>query len=94
VSEVWTVTARHGSHLSRDDREALAVVRRTLLGLASHGFIADVETFAGPELTEWSYRPATEDAAGVAQGVLDLLEVIAPGWPVEVRSRPVAADPS
>jgi hypothetical protein len=80
----YSLTARHGDDLGGPDFDALQVVRRTLLSLLGHGFIADFNTYSNHDSTVWSYRPGSEDPSQIMFGLLDLMRVLAPGdWTIE-----------
>lgn len=79
---VWSLAVRHGD-LRKADTEVLQIIRRTLLGLAGHGVITEVDTYSDDVTTQWSFRPGSEDPGGIMVGLLDTLRVIAPGhWVV------------
>jgi hypothetical protein len=76
VTTFW-LTVEHdqpGGH----DFQVLATIRRTLLGLASHGFITDVQTYSSTEVTSWSYHPGTEDGGEILAGLVDTAKALAP----------------
>jgi hypothetical protein len=56
--------------------------------MLGHGFIADLNTYSDHDTTEWSFRPGTEDPAGIMAGLLDTVRAIAPGDWVIVRPTP------
>lgn len=77
------VAVCHGAELGADDLRALAVVRRTLVGMLHHGFITELETHSRTETTEWSWRRGSEGPEGIRLGLLDTLAAIAPeSWEV------------
>lgn len=82
------LTAWHGDQLTGGDFRTLETVRRTLLGLMSHGTVADFETYSNSTETTWSYNAGDEDPAGIMLGLVDTLRVMAPGWAVSVRVKP------
>jgi hypothetical protein len=82
----WRVAVHYGYPLDAQGFRALRTVRRTLLGLLSHGAITDLETVtsARSHITEWSWRAGSEDPEGVRAGLLDVLAAIAPKtWTVK-----------
>jgi hypothetical protein len=86
-AEIYTLIARHGDDLSRNDFTALQTVRRTLLGLQGHGFITDFETYADHDQTVWSYRQGSEGGDETMAGLVDLIRVVAPkDWEVTVTT--------
>jgi hypothetical protein len=90
----YRLTVTHGDTLDAADFAALQTVRRTLLGLLDHGSIAALETFAGSEVTVWSFAAGTEDLAGITAGLSDVLEVIAPAhWRITHDPAPPARAP-
>jgi hypothetical protein len=76
---VTRVTVFHGPNLNARGVQALATVRRALLGMLGHGSITELETHSRSGWTEWSWRRGTEEPEGIRDGVLDTLAVIAPG---------------
>jgi hypothetical protein len=79
------LTAKHDGCLDQQGSLVLATVRRTLLGLQGHGFVAEVNTYSTEGKTVWSYRPGSENGGDVLQGLMDLVLTLAPSsW--ELRS--------
>jgi hypothetical protein len=85
---VWSLAVRHGDDLGRADFDALQTIRRTLLGLMGHGLIAELNTYSDHDMTEWSFRPGTEDPDGIMAGLLDTVRAIGPGDWVIMRPTP------
>jgi len=75
---VFWLRASHPVVLDHDDVTALRFVRRTLLGLQGHDFIADFEVHDSDEETTWSYRPGSEDPGQMLQGLRDAVEAVVP----------------
>ena len=76
---VWSLAVRHGDDLGKADTEVLQIIRRTLLGLLGHGVITELNTYSDHVMTEWSFRPGSEDPGGIMVALLDTVRVIAPG---------------
>lgn len=89
---VWSLAVRHGDQMGKADLEVLQIIRRTLLGLVHHGTIDQLDTYSNHVMTEWSFRPGSEDPAGIIDGLIHVLRVIAPGdWVImrpTVHSQP------
>jgi hypothetical protein len=77
----YRLTVTHGLRSGTSDAAAFPALRtvgRTLEALAGHGAIVELEAFAGDMVTVWTFTAGNKDPAGIALGLGDLLEVIAP----------------
>lgn len=69
-----------GREMFGPDFRTMDAVRRTLLGLASHGFVTDVESHSDATSATWSYHAGSEDPGGIMDGLVTVVKQLAPTW--------------
>ena len=83
---LYGLTVSHGDDMGAADFRVLATMRRTLLGLMSHGFIGALETHADSTTTTWSFEAGSEDPGEILAGLVDTVKTLAPWWAWTLKS--------